>query len=1115
MTGKYIKRKWTDHAQSTEYLSDEDEYIKLEIFSFDPSYTKRFSVEQNTLTGENCTRTNYESLSCFKSKDKINLMEFTLNYKVTENGEYRIDFLYMKNDTMYTDEKNKLYNTGKDLTGWYDIYKTDSKKEHTAQILTSLPKNASNAMKKAFEKTQKAQLAIANSSSTNNPDTSVQLKFEGENNVLKRKTIFKRLDKGDWKIEFAVPHNCYVIGAIIRKIVYYSGTNNDEPGTNLQFTHAKTTNSEMGKPVELEATIGYDDAFDCEGHRSSLFMEHMDECNLYVKDNTMEKPVQWFGGYIATPLVDKDMREITIHATDRLKDGENKYILNKLQLQAGDGSETSSDRSISFNRYSDVLKYLCRLYECTLQNNIVKNFKVDVEKYQGSYIIGFGKNRDVKKVATTNGLVTVNKNSVTLRNKSDSSKKQVFNIFSTKKPVNLSSYGNSEKPVNLHITYGLGDIKTDYKRKETITVDTGGSNAGGVKFGKCGVSSDKKYVMGIGQRGVGRGASSYPYGTYFEAIYENKCPYCKKPTLKWDSCRSDSKCIRGGTKRNFPVPANETEITCESCDCDFDVPTGYSKEGKYKYKLKKIGSTKKSSKTRQDKLHKGEMVAVPKTGLKISSDDIFKAIANACKGWTHSTGTGTTANYLEKHHKGDCWAWSDWISKQLKKYKVNNKILQEHKGTHRSVVYQNSKGEYVSFPYRKYGLPSGTYDTVGSRKGYTVSKYTSGGKINQATSNGSNTKTQTKEVTVTNGYDKDKPFQAYLDIKFSFGRNGKKHHVYVNFTQLAKSDYAISGAKPVWINNTSTELTVRGIVDKIKGFYSDNPNDVYLHSLAFITPKVKAKQGDKNNEWYTNDDNTQDNSSCKMILYSISFDNQDGTESSRLDTTGKTVNELIKTIIEDANYIMNIDYATHRINDKINFNINSDNRPVFTATEGDNNNILEWGNISYDPANAMFNMSRCVFKSNKTDRYAYVSTKDLNSILEFQEQCTLITENEAIGAKEAYWNARHNEKFNPEITYNYTITVRGVANVHLKDLVEVISDIKQLNTLKEVESISLEYDYKNKPVLQTELGLGELAPDIQVRKNIKALRDNAERKTTYFGSTADPVHDEDIYEWEY
>jgi len=58
-------------------------------------------------------------------------------------------------------------------------------------------------------------------------------------------------------------------------------------------------------------------------------------------------------------------------------------------------------------------------------------------------------------------------------------------------------------------------------------------------------------------------------------------------------------------------------------------------------------------------------------------------------------------------------------------------------------------------------------------------------------------------------------------------------------------------------------------------------------------------------------------------------------------------------------------------------------------------------------------MSRCIFKwNNGSDHYAYAESKVLYSILDYQEQCTLITENDTMGEKQTYWNERHNEQFN-------------------------------------------------------------------------------------------------------
>lgn len=1120
MVSKYIKRDFTDHVQTVQYVSDEDEYIKFEIFSFDPVATKTFIVQDGSLKGENAAKVNFRGWTCCQASDKINPMEFTLNYKVQEAGKYRVDILYEKNSKMYSKDGYDIYNTDKDLTGWYEMYSSSTHKEHKAQVLTAekitdkTPKSVKKAMEKAVKK--------VNENKISKPAGQKPLKFEGVNNAIKRKTLyFNTLNKGDYKFEFAVPHNCYVYGAIIRKVIRFWGTNNDEPGTNLQFTEATLTISDMGKPSELKCTIGYDNAFECKDTRSGLYMEYMDECNLYVK-NTEGKIVRKFGGYVSTPLPDNDRKTLNIHCADRLKDGENKYILDRLLLQGGDGSASDYTDSISFNRHAEVLSYLCKLYECSLNNNIDGKYHVQGEKFSKSLDITFGKKKKVTKISVTNGQSTPNKNNITLRNNNNGSKKQVFSLYKPKKPVNISQYESvddkgNKMGLNLHITYGLGNKKTTHKVKQTTTVDIGGSVAGSQKFSPCGLSQDKQYVMAIGT--VSSAKDSGSYGTYYKSVFKNKCPHCGSASLAWDSCRSDTKCIYtgswNGSKGSWGVAAIETEITCNSCDSDFSA-LGNEKDSPWKT-LDKVGSTVTSSKAEQDKLHNGQMTALPNgKETTVSADDIFKAIKNACRGWTHSY-DGSTASYLEQHGTGDCWAWSDWISKQLKKYKVNHKIKEYATGSsdvHRSVLYLDGNGDFVDFPYREYDFPYNTRNTSASLSGRTYYYYGSGGRINQATTGGKTTKNQTTEVTITNGYDKDAPFHGYFDIVISFDKK-KKYHLYVDFTEKAAHKNSMSGLKPVWVYNTSKKTSINGFGDKVYDYFGHNGETIYLHSISLITPIIKTTDKKKKTTWYTLDKSTKDNSSCKMLLYGISFNSETGVEPSDLQACGKSVNDLMKSTLEDAGYIVEMGYAEHRCNDKIYFKLNNNNTAAFTATEGDSNNILEWGNINYNPANDLFNMSRCVFKKNTTNKYYYVESKDALSILKYQEQCTLETENEGIGEKEAYWNARHNEKFNSEQTYSYTITVGGCPDLDLKDLVNINANRHQLNTLKEVDSITVKYSYKNKPVIQTELGLGELAPDLQVKKNIKKLRDSAKKKTTSFHGSASPIDNEDIYTWEY
>jgi len=68
----------------------------------------------------------------------------------------------------------------------------------------------------------------------------------------------------------------------------------------------------------------------------------------------------------------------------------------------------------------------------------------------------------------------------------------------------------------------------------------------------------------------------------------------------------------------------------------------------------------------------------------------------------------------------------------------------------------------------------------------------------------------------------------------------------------------------------------------------------------------------------------------------------------------------------------------------------------------------------------------------------------MESILDYGEQTTLITETEGIGEKQAYWNARHNEKFNPETSIVFSLNNlkkdNNVINIPLY-LVEYLSNI--------------------------------------------------------------------------
>ena len=93
MDSKHIERDYSAHRKNV--IRPYDEYVKLEIFSFDPKFTQTYLREDNTLPqGDNCEATSWKSWSCYKSEDKQSNMVFNIKYNVEETGEYRIDLVY-------------------------------------------------------------------------------------------------------------------------------------------------------------------------------------------------------------------------------------------------------------------------------------------------------------------------------------------------------------------------------------------------------------------------------------------------------------------------------------------------------------------------------------------------------------------------------------------------------------------------------------------------------------------------------------------------------------------------------------------------------------------------------------------------------------------------------------------------------------------------------------------------------------------------------------------------------------------------------------------------------------------------------------------------------------
>lgn len=1159
MTSEHIYRDFTNHTRSV--FRPLHEYVGVEIFSYEHEYTSTFHPSNYTFTTTNAVKKNHRHLKCLATSETNNVYAVSMKYNCKEIGEHRIDILYENTNAkdytgMYainptskisTKNQEKVEKQIKDLEDKIDkiekqitaqeLYISDLKKTFKSKMTKKeyeVALKANNTHLSHLKKELKTAKLNLKAKEEQLAETHIvkgkEISLDGEKNILKRKTLFVDFkETGNQRILLELPPNVYFIGVIVRKIKLFTGDIVDAEysrwkDTNLELTECEVTESSETSPNEAKFTIGYSQTFDCLLSRTGLYMDYMDEVNVYYRTNELltGEVVRRFGGYISSIQLSDDRTNIDISCGDRRIDGEHKYILDSLIILYGTQSEKDMEyyKPINFNNYGKALKYLCDVFETTLNSNISKNYLVEGEKYSTGVSIKFGKKKDIKKVTASNAYATMHNNFVTLRNKPKGDKKQSILLYDgekqSKKPINIS------KHMTFHITYGLGKTKTTDKSSTTEKVDNSENSAGSQKFSKCGVSADGKYVMAIGQRSSGKDPK-VPYGTLYKSVFVNKCPHCGKATLRWDSCRKDTKCIYtgrwNGTKGTWHGGIPETEITCTNCDSDFSV-FGIEKDPPWK-KLTKVGGRKVSSKAEQTKLHRGKMVAVPKGGTKVSADSVLKSVAKIAKQYKYERGTkGQTYSQMKKTGHGDCWGFSDLIWTELKKYGVKCKIYEYNSGSsnqHRIVVYLNANNQWSIFPYAKYNVyPNKLGGSSAYKNGKVIKNNKTGGNIANVTSKASNTSTSTSTVTTTNGYDKDKPINGYFKIVYSTEQSwkAKTKNLYLTFTMTANSTSTLSGLTTVWVNNSTRKSSVN-----MKNWFADNePNkSIYLHEISFQTPKIKATTNSSGSttdqNWYTYDKSTHDNSSCKMDLYQIIFDDAQALNPTDLQSCGKTVISLMEEVVKSSDYRVKMTYGNHRCDDKINFSINNQTKPVFVATEGDNNNILEWSSINCTPVSDLRNKSICVFKESD-NKYSYVDTADIESMLNYGEQTTLNTESDIKGSKEAYFIARNSEEYNPDLEYSYTIKVPYAPLIRVGDLVEVIANAKQLSDVKTVQSVKVTFNKSDMPHIQTEIGLDEVEPFLRIRKEQEKLRKNARSDKTWFGRTANPVFDEEVYIWD-
>lgn len=1108
MVRRHNKREGSDHKKSV--IRPTYEKISVEVFSYDHKYTKTFLPYFEDIDGENHTKINQRSLKCYGSKDGSNSYVLRMKYNVEEEATYRIDILYEN-----TNAKDYMGEFALDLISKKptQLYSNNSQINEYYRILDELNqklKVTAGAEREEIEK--EIEIYTYKLLKETKRVSGEDMGFDGELNIIKMKTIYKTLSElGQYQMSLELPMNVLFIGASIRKLKIYTGDNLDSVGTNLSFKEATVTKTGQVKPAEATFELDYDNSFECNLTPTGLYFDYADEVNIYVKENSdysNNEMIRRFGGYISTVSPNDDRSKLTFHCADRLQDGVGHYILDSLVLLEGttDDDDIAYLNPISFETYGEALKYLCDIHQVTLKSNISKNFLVAGESYSTGLALTFGKDKDIKKISTNNCKTEEQSNFITIRNNSSGKKEQAFMIYRgrdhSKLPVDITNH------LTFHMVYGLGDPKMEEKI-ELETSETDGGDAGSQGYNKCGVSTDGKYLMAIGLPSAGKD----PMSGWTKTIFQRKCPHCGSTNLVWDwNWGSYSDC-RGANEGG----SAEGHIFCKGCDADYSVQ-GYEHISGSNYAVTKAGSTVASSREEAQKLKSGGMSSgggngSTETTVKDTTEESITNIGNKMKKYVYMLGGSTNYPDMRRTGTGDCHAFSDAIFTELKGRNIPCKVFEyaaNGLANFRSVVYKNANGQFVDFPYSKFNLDKALYPPKNrpDAKSKGVMNF-DGYKTAEAVKNAEE---GASSITITRGYDKDKPPQFYIEIIYSNKQSWSAYQkkVFLNFTQKANTDEDIRGLSSHWINNALRQSSV-----DLKGWFADNEAGmpIYLISIRFVTPAIDTVDDEAEANWYVNDKSTQDNSSCKMDLYQIIFDDAMALNPTDLQACGKTVNALMEEIINQSGYRATMIYGRHRKDDIITFSVDNQTKPRFTLFDGDDSNILNWSSISCSPVSTLRNRSICVFRNTK-DKYAYVDTGSARSMLLYGEHSTLQTISEQIGSKEAYFNARNSKEYNPEFDYSYTLVTPYAPNLQIGDLIETISDYKYLNDIKPLESLKIDYNNNQKPSIQTTLGVGELEPYLRIKQDMQEMRRETKRKSTYFGSTASPIQNDDIYIWD-
>ena len=376
-----------------------------------------------------------------------------------------------------------------------------------------------------------------------------------------------------------------------------------------------------------------------------------------------------------------------------------------------------------------------------------------------------------------------------------------------------------------------------------------------------------------------------------------------------------------------------------------------------------------------------------------------------------------------------------------------------------------------------------------------------GSGLNLGGSNQTGEKEISNSYTITHGFDKDKPFEAYLKIDYAVNkRNGKVKTIYVDWSSEAPStsrkfdnDFGI-----IW-QNRKKYIHEIDLLDKIKTAESDyaqtSTNKYYLKRVTFLRDFQDVLDDIDTEEDESKAYNNKDRSSYKMLLYDLGVFSGEVAKMESLGVSGKTILDGMKTILEKSGYDWNIKYNKWRNGDALTFTDGSDDEKdiKYSFNEGFDGNIIGISNVKYSPTSQLMNSAVTIFKSKKKENdptmtYSYAKKSKIDEILRFGEQMKVENLSTETGSKEATQKAYDNlmKYFQPITTF--TVTSVGLPPININDWVETKTVNPLLTNEYQVASRKINIDVTDRPMVSTEFGLGDVDAPLKVKQNLAEQR---------------------------